>query len=177
MLALYELIKSSHDANAAALAELRGLNATNAAALAEHSRILADTLRTLGSLVTCVEQLEESNISLATRHDADITEVCTQISRNTAANQEQLAHRVIDDPRQIVVRGIPPAVRLEPLPLAAALITALKLEMHVPLVVKRRAWNPPARVQQPLHTPSTTSDAPVPATALRALVFTLASTM
>ena len=83
--------------------------------------------------------------------------------------------RTAGDPRQIVVRGIPPAVRLEPLSFAAALLTALKLEMHVLLVVKWRAWNTPAREQQPLHTPTTTSDARVPATALRTLVFTLAS--
>ena len=39
----------------------------------------------------------------------------------------------------------------EPLPLATALLTALKLQQHASLVVGWRAWNPPPRAGRAQH--------------------------
>ena len=135
MQTFYDLIKSAHDLNTAALAELKTAHAANAAVLAENSRVLADTTRALNGLAARVYEVEQNQQSLSTRIDSDLTEVREIVSRNTAANQEQRTHRSLADTRQVIVRGIPPAVRHELLPLAAALLTALKLELYIPLVV------------------------------------------
>ena len=67
MQALYNLIKSSHDSNAASLAELKSSNAVNSAALAENSRTLADTTRALNTLASCVDEVVQSQQALSTR--------------------------------------------------------------------------------------------------------------
>ena len=69
------------------------------------------------------------------------------------------------------MREIPPAVQLEPLHLAAALLTAINLPHHAPLNVGWRAWSPPARPDLPAPVAAA---APAPAQ-LRVIVFTLAS--
>ena len=58
MLIFYNLLKSLHDTNAAALAELENSHATNAAALAENSRVLDDPTRTLNSLASRVDEFK-----------------------------------------------------------------------------------------------------------------------
>ena len=58
--------------------------------------------------------------------------------------------------------------------LAAALLTALKLESYIPFVTEWRAWNPPARARQPTQAPAFAPDGQPQAAPLRALVFTLA---
>ena len=75
------------------------------------------------------------------------------------------------------MRGIPPTVQLEPLQLEAALLNAINLPQHAPLVVGWRAWSPPARPVHPVPMQPTPAapDAPQLAAQLRALVFTLAS--
>ena len=172
---LYDLIKSAHDSNAAALTELKSSHAANAAMLAENSRVLADTTRALNDLAARVHEVEQSQQSLSTRVDSTLTEIRANVSHNTAANQEQRTHHTLTDTRQLIVRGIPPAVRHEPLALSAALLTALKLELYIQLVVGWRVWNPPARTERPAQAASTAPAALVPAAPLRALVFTLAS--
>ena len=122
-----------------------------------------------------MHEVEQSQQSLSTRIDADLTEVRPYVSRNTAANQEQRTHRTLADRRQVIGRGIPPAVGHEPLLLVAALLTTLKLELYIPLVVGWRMPNPPARAEQPAQAASTAPVALVPAVPLRALVFSLAS--
>ena len=87
--ALYGIIKNSHDSNAVAPAVLKASIATNAAALTEHSRILADTTRTLETIATRVDQVQQSQQSLTTRHDAEMAKVRALVSRNTAVNDEQ----------------------------------------------------------------------------------------
>ena len=145
---LYDLLKSSHDANAAA-------NATNAAALVQVSHVLAENSRVLSSLaprVDAVEQqlqtIDRNQAALNARHDADIAAVQAGVSFNSAVNQDALNHRSLEDPREIIVRGIPPAVQLEPAPLAAALLTALKLHHLVLFITGWRAWDPPARADR-----------------------------
>ena len=65
---------------------------------------------------------------------------CERVSlKNSAVNQDALNHRSLEDPRELIVRGIRPAVQLEPTPLAAALLTALKLQHLVPFVTGWRA--------------------------------------
>ena len=61
MRVFYDLLKTSHDSNATALADLRNAHTINAAALAENSRVLADTARTLSSLATRVNDVEQSS--------------------------------------------------------------------------------------------------------------------
>ena len=131
----YDLIKTAHDSNAAALAELKAAHSSNAALLAENSHVLAETTHALISLATRVNVVEQSQQALATRVDADLTEVRANVSRVTAANSEHRNHRSLEDTRQIIVRGIPSVVCHEPLPLATALLSALKLERYVSLVV------------------------------------------
>ena len=125
MQVFYDLLKSAHDSNAAALAELKVSHAANAAMLAENSRVLAETTYILNGLATRVNEVEQSQQSLSTRLDADLAEVRANVSRNTAANQELRTHRSLEDTRQIIVRGIPSTIRHEPIPLAAALLSAL----------------------------------------------------
>ena len=163
----YNLLKSSHD--------------SNAASLAANSRVLSETTHTLNSLVSRVDELatrvdavEQNQQGLGTPLDADIAGMREGISHNATANQEALNQRSLVDSREIIVRGIPPAVQLEPLQLASALLTALQLQQHVPLVVGWRAWNAPARAD---NAPQAVAVAPpegAPAAQLRALVFTLA---
>ena len=136
---LYDVLKSSHDANAAA-------NATNAAALVQVSHALAENSRVLSSLAARVDTVEQhlqtidrSQVPLSARHDADIAAVRVVVSYNSAVNQDALNHRSLEDLREIIVRGIPPAVQLEPAPLVAALLTALKLQHLVPFVTGWRA--------------------------------------
>ena len=142
---IYNFLKTSHD--------------SNAAALVDNSRVMAETTRTLSNLITRVDEL-------ATRVDV--------VEQNQHAFGV-LNQRSLEDPREIIVRGSPQAVQLEPLSLSAALLTALKLPHHAPLVVGWRAWSPPVR---PDHPAVAAPDAPAatrPATPQRALVFTLAS--
>ena len=74
----------------------------------------------------------------------------------------------------MVVTGFPFTVSHEPLRLAAVLLTILKLQQHVPFVVRWRTWNPTVRAEQGEQVAST---AAVPAAQqsqkTRALVFTL----
>ena len=69
------------------------------------------------------------------------------------------------------MRGTPPVVQLEPLHLAAALLTELNLLHHAPLVVGWRARSPPACPDHPAPVAAAAPAAPQ----LRAIVFTLAS--
>ena len=112
----YDLLKSSHDANAAA-------NATNAAALVQISRALAENSRVLSSLAPradAVEQhlqtIDRNQAALSARHDADIAAVRAGISYNSAVNLDALNHRSLEDRRELIVRGMPPAIQLEPTP-------------------------------------------------------------
>ena len=165
---IYNLLKASHD--------------SNAASLADNSRVMADTTRTLNNLVIRVDELttrvdviQQNQHALGARLNADLTAVRADISRANDANQAAMNLRSLEDPREIIVRGIPQAVQLEPMPLSAALLTALNLPYHAPLVVGWRAWSPPAR---PHHHAVAAPDAPAaPRSAAppRALVFTLAS--
>ena len=120
-------------------------------------------------------RLSKANSELTVRVDTTLAEVHAIDARNTAVNQEQRSHRILGDTRELVVRRIPPAVRHEPLALFAAILTALKLELHIPLVVGWRVWNQPTRAAQPAQGQSTAPPTAVPAAPLRALVFTLAS--
>ena len=170
---LYNLMKSSHDANAAA-------NASNAASLAGVSHVLAENSRVLSSLVPRVEAVEQrlqtfdaNQLALSARHDADIAAVRAGVSYNSAVIQESLSHRSLKDPRELIVRGITPAVQLEPMPLAAALLTALKLQHLVKFVTNWRAWSPPARADDRGSPATDPQTAPALATPLRAVVFTL----
>ena len=82
----YDLIKTAHDSNAAALAELKAAHASNAALLAENSRVLVETTHALTSLARRVNVVQQSQQALATRVDADLTEVHANVSRIIAAN-------------------------------------------------------------------------------------------
>ena len=55
----YLLLKSSHDSNAAALAELRSSHVANANALAESTRVLAENARVLNSLSSRVDEVDQ----------------------------------------------------------------------------------------------------------------------
>ena len=82
------------------------------------------------------------------------------------------------------MRGISLSVTHEPTQLASALLTALKLERHAPLVVRWRSWNPPAKAAEGIEaaanvpaqaTPVEAAvNVPAPAVQRQALVFTLA---
>ena len=174
MQALYNLIKSSHDSNAATLAELKNSHAENSAALAENSRNLADTTHSLNTLASRVDEVVQSQQALSTRVNAELTSMHANVSRNTFVTEESIIHRSLEDPREIIVRGIPQAVTLEPLQIAAALLTALKLPKLAPLVTEYRVWNPPAR-EGPADRPVTGAPlALAPAVPLRAFVYKLA---
>ena len=99
---------------------------------AENTRLLTENTRVVNSLAFRVDAVEQSQQALSAQHDADLAAVRADIARATTANQESINERTLEDSREIVVRGIPLAVVLEPLPLAAALLTALKLEQYVP---------------------------------------------
>ena len=149
---LYDLLKTSHDANAAA-------NATNAAAFVQVSHALAENSRVLSSLaprVDAVEQqpqtIDRNQAALSARHDADIAAVRAGVSFNSAVNQDALNHRSLEDPREIIVRGIPLAVQLEPTPLAAALLTALKLHHLVPFITGALRIHRPALIAEESQT-------------------------
>ena len=129
---IYNLLKTSHD--------------SNAAALADNSRVIAETTQTLSNLITRFDELatrvdvvEQNQHALGIRLDADLTAVRADITRANATNRDSLNQRSLEDPREIIVRGIPQAEQLEPLPLSAALLTALKLPHHAPLVVGWRS--------------------------------------
>ena len=133
MQVFYNLLKSSHH--------------TNAASLAENSRLMTDTTRALTNLASRVDELtsrvtvaEQNHRVLNERLNADLAVVRSDISRIDAANREPRIQRSLEDSLEIV-RGIPLAVQLEPLQLAATPLTALKLLQHAPLVVGWRAWN------------------------------------
>ena len=103
--------------------------------------------------------------------------VRADIARNNAGNKDSLSQCLLEDSREIIVRGIPLALYLEPLPLANALLAVLNLQQHTALVVGWRAWNPPARAAPAQHAGPADPAAPAaPAHPVpsRALVFTLA---
>ena len=131
MQAVYDLLKHVHDSNAVA-------NAANAAVLAENSRVLNDTTRALTGLTSRLQDIEQNQHALSARVDAGLAEMRTAIACNTAANKEEIKHRILRDPREIIMRGIPPAVRHDPLPLAAAILRALKLDPYIPFLVSWR---------------------------------------
>ena len=187
----YLLLKSSHDSNAAGLAELRSSHAANVTALAENTRVLAENARMLTSLSSGVDEVDQRQQTHSTRYDTDIARLDaviarhnadnaaarSDIARNSTGNEGPRNRPTLDGPRQIIVRGIPLAVQLEPLPLANALLTALKLQQYAPLVIGSRAWNQPARAVHAEHASLGDQAAPaaLPRPALtRALVFTLA---
>ena len=175
MLAFYNLLKSSHDTNAAT-------NTTNASALAYNSRALAENSRMLSSLISHVDavekttrMIEKNQQGLSDQHDADLAAVRANVSQVTAAHQESLNQRSLEDLREIVDRGIPLTVQHEPLQLATALLTILKLPLHMPLVVGWRSWNPPAHADRLDRLEQAASAPAAPTVPLRALLFTLAS--
>ena len=157
---IYNLLKASHD--------------SNAASLADNSRVMADTTRTLANLVTRVDELatrvdviQQNQHALGARLDADLTAVRADISRANDAHRASLNQRSLEDPREIIVRGIPQAVQLEPMPLSAALLTALGLPHHAPHVVGWRAWSQPARPDHPADAAPGGPAAPQPADPLK----------
>ena len=92
----YNLLKSSHDANAASLAD--------------NSRVIAEITRTLCSLTNRVDELaarvdvvEQTQHALSGRLDADLTAVREDISRVTALNRDSLNQRSLQDPREIIM--------------------------------------------------------------------------
>ena len=101
--------------------------------------------------------------ALSTRVHSDLAVVHENVSRNTAANREAKIHRSLDDSRKIIVRGVSSTVRHEPPQLVATLLTALKLQQHVPLilVVSYGAWNPIARAKYAEQLASAPPAAPV----------------
>ena len=164
----YNLLKSSHDANAASLAD--------------NLRVMAGSTRTLCSLATRVDELVarvdvvvQTQDALSGRLDADLTAVREDITRITATNRDSINQHSLQELREIIVRWIPLAVQLEPLHLAAALLTAINLPHHAPLVYGWRAWSPPARPDLPAPVAAAAPAAPQLAAQLRAIVFTLAS--
>ena len=113
------------------------------------------TTRTLSNLVTLVDELttrvdviQQNQHALGARLNADLTAVRADISRANDANQAAMSLRSLKDPREIIMRGIPQAVQLEPMPLSATLLTALNLPYHAPHVVGWRARSPSARPDQ-----------------------------
>ena len=169
--------------NAAALAELKSSHAANATALAENTRALAENSRMLSSLSSRVDEVARHDSDIArqdaviARHDADIAMVRADIARNNVGNKDSLIQCLLEDSCEIIVRGIPLAVELKPLPLANALFTALNLQQHTALVFGWRASNPPARDAR--AQPAGPADPAAPAAVVhpapsRALVFTLA---
>ena len=60
----YVLLKSSHDSNAAALAELKSSHAANATSPAENTRALAENARMLSSLSSRVGKVDQSHRSI-----------------------------------------------------------------------------------------------------------------
>ena len=185
------LLKSSLYSKAAVLAELKSSHAANATALADNTRALADNARMLSSRSSRVDDVDQRQQALSARqnadiarqdaviarHDADIAMVRADIARNNSGNKDSLCQCLLEDSREIIVHGIPLAVQLEPLPLTNALLTAVNLQQHTALVVGWRAWNPLARAAPAQHAGPVDSAAPaalahpVPS---RALVFTLA---
>ena len=125
---IYNLLKASHD--------------SNAASLADNSRVMADTTRTLNNLVTRVDELT-TRVDVIQQNQHALNARLNDISRANDANQAAMSLRLLEDLREIIVRGIPQAVQLEPMPLSAALLAALNLPYHAPLVVGWRAWSPP----------------------------------
>ena len=170
----YDLLKSSHDANAA-------VKASNASALVQVSHTLAENSRVLSNLaprVDAVQQhlqtIDRNQAALSARHDADIAAVRAGVFYNSDVNQDALNHRSLGDPRELIVRRIPPAVQLEPTPLVSALLTVLKLQHLVSFITGWRAWDPPARVDRRVIPATAPPAAPAFAAPLRALVFTFA---
>ena len=93
-----------------------------------------------------------------------MAKVRTVIARISASNQNSLNWRSLEDPREIIVRGIPQTVQQEPPQLAAALLTALELQELVPLVTKWRVWNQSGRTARPdLAAAAVVPAAPAPA--------------
>ena len=125
--------------------------------------ILADTTRTLETIATRVDQVQQSQQSLTTRHDAEMAEVRALVSRNTAVNDEQQAHRQIEDLREIIVRGIPHAVHHRS-----------KIRIVRPVRHRVARVEPPSPCTAPMQTPAFAPDGQPQAASLRALVFTLA---
>ena len=172
---IYQIVKTSHDSNAAALAELKSSHAANAATLAENTRVLADNANALNNLRSRVNEVELRQQALSTQHDDEMAQVRTDIARISASNQNSLNWRSLKDPREIIVRGIPLNVQQEPSQLAAALLTALDLQELVPLVTKWHVWNQSGRTARPdLAAAAVVPAAPAPAAQSRAFVFTLA---
>ena len=147
----------------------------------------AENTRTLNSLVSRVGSIEQNQQALSVisaRYDTELAAVRAYIARFTNAKQEERERSTLEDPREILVRGTSLSVTHEPMQLASALLTALKLERHVPLVDRWRSWNPPARaaegVEAVANVPAQVTlveavvNVPAPAVQRRALVFTLA---
>ena len=76
-------------------------------------------MRVLKNLISCVDAVDQCQQLLSAWHHSDLTAVRGDISRNTAANRDSLNHRSLEDPREVIVRGIPLAVQHESLELCS----------------------------------------------------------
>ena len=176
------LLKSSHDSNAAALGVLKSSHAANATALAENTRALAENARMLSSLSSRVDEVDQRQQALSARHDADIARQDAVIAMmSTSLWYEPISRETT---LAIKIRSASACSKTHAKLLCVAylsrfnsLLTALNLQQHTALVVGWRAWNPPARAALAQHTGPADKVAPaalaypVPS---RALVFTLA---
>ena len=112
-------------------------------------------------------------------HKEELCAVRADVELVAAANQALAQRNALEDPREIVVRGIPASVALEPPQIATKLLTALNLPHLSPLVTGWREWNPPPRatpVDRVAAQPADNVAATTRGTGLhsRALVLTLA---
>ena len=102
-LLIYNLLKTSHDANAVDLAD-------NSRDMTQTTRILCSLASRVDELATHVGYVEQNQHALSNRLDTGLTVVRADISRAIAANHDSLHQRSLEDLREIIVRGIPPTV-------------------------------------------------------------------
>ena len=172
---IYDLLKTSHDTNAAASAANAATLANVALSLAESTRVLSNLVPRMDAVEQRLHTIEGAQAALSARHDSDIGAVRSGLSYHSAAIQESLSHRALKDPRELLVRGIPPSINHEPMQLAASLLRALNLHLYVQLITEAREWKPPPRTRPPSALGAAAPPAPLPATPLRAFVFKLAN--
>ena len=112
---------------------------------ARNIAFLHENTNAIKGLATRVDSLENKYEKHSAEYKAEISAVRKDVAAVTAANEAQVQRLTLDDPREIVVRGIPASAVLTPRQIGDALLSVLELSHLAPLVVGWREWTPKPR--------------------------------
>ena len=112
---------------------------------ARNIALLHENTNAIKGLATRVDSLESKFEKHSADYKAEISAVRQDVAIVTAANVAQEQRNTLDNPREIIVGGIPASTALTSRQIANALLSALELSHLASLVVGWREWTPKPR--------------------------------